>query len=90
MPTYQDERYYRADDVLMVRESLADAQLSGRPMFERVDSSTPEKITSSGEALVQEHQHIVEGKPSASSTAPDPTGAADVLGTDKGTKTEKK
>lgn len=78
---YRNERYYRPDDVLMVSEEDASGTLYGRPLFEEVDSRTPEKITSSGAALEQERRDTLASRTQPGlAAAPDaPTGAADVL-----------
>jgi hypothetical protein len=64
---YYDHARRRVGDVFLI----ADERAFSAKWMERVDVRTPEKMTTAGQALKQEHDRILGGTV---------TGAADVLG----------
>ena len=75
---YSGEKYHRPGDVLVVPESHFHEEI-----MERVADDTPERITSSGEALAAERRDTLESRAATHGLiagVDTPTGAADVLG----------
>lgn len=75
---YYDHRYLRRGDVFVIH----DAKHFSTRWMEAVDPDTPEKITSSGEALRREHDETRASRIQSTLAADidHPTGAEDVLG----------
>lgn len=76
---YYDHRYLRRGDVFIIHDPK---HFSTRWM-EDVDPQTPEKITSSGEALDRERRDTLASRAATAGLSADvdhPTGAEDVLG----------
>jgi hypothetical protein len=73
-----ENKYFRTGDVLHIPE--ADFH---EDVHEAVDARTPEKVTSSGEALNRDRQETLDARARSrglSAGVDNPTGASDVLG----------
>lgn len=75
---YYEHRYLRRGDVFLIR----DPRHFSKRWMEEVDPGTPERITSSGEALQREREETLASRAQSKLSADidHPTGSEDVLG----------